>query len=79
MKKSVLISALVLAMVLLSCSEGKKNLHYPNNPAPLVQNAFIKLPLGAVKPEGWLKRQLEIQAEGLTGNLDDFWPDLVNS
>ncbi len=46
---------------------------------PLKQNAYIKLPLGAIKPEGWLKSQLEAQAAGLTGNVDDFWPDLVNS
>ncbi|MFH0842157.1 MAG: beta-L-arabinofuranosidase domain-containing protein [Bacteroidota bacterium] len=46
---------------------------------PLIQNAYIKLPLGSIKPEGWLKSQLEAQAEGLTGNVDDFWPDLVNS
>lgn len=65
--------------VVSACTGGKGNLHYRNNPAPLVQNAYIRLPLGAVKPEGWLKRQLEIQAEGLTGHLDDFWPDLVNS
>ena len=29
-----------------------------------------------IKPEGWLLRQLEIQAEGLSGHLDLVWPDL---
>lgn len=32
-----------------------------------------------LKPLGWLKRQLEIQAEGLSGNLDKIWPDIKNS
>ena len=32
-----------------------------------------------IKPGGWLKRQLEIQAEGLTGNLDKIWPDVRDS
>ncbi|OFY59215.1 MAG: hypothetical protein A2V50_01505 [Bacteroidetes bacterium RBG_19FT_COMBO_42_10] len=54
-------------------------MNYKSNPEPLKQNAYIKLPLGSVKPEGWLKSQLEAQASGLTGNVDDFWPDLVNS
>lgn len=31
-----------------------------------------------VKPEGWLKRQLEIQMQGLTGKLFDIW-DSVGS
>lgn len=31
-----------------------------------------------VKPEGWLKRQLEIQMNGLTGNLFEIW-DSVGS
>ena len=38
--------------------------------------AFIPLPLGAVLPNGWLRRQLQIQAEGLTGHLDEIWPDV---
>lgn len=32
-----------------------------------------------IKPKGWLRRQLEIQAEGLSGNLDKFWPDIKYS
>lgn len=69
-----------MAILLLSSCDGKKeNLHYKGNPEPLLQDAYIKLPLGSVKPEGWLKDHLTAQAEGLTGNIDDFWPDLVNS
>ena len=32
-----------------------------------------------IKPEGWIKKQLEIQAKGLCGNLDRFWPDVRDS
>lgn len=32
-----------------------------------------------IKPSGWLKKQLEIQAEGLSGNLDKIWPDIKES
>ena len=38
--------------------------------------AFTPLPLGAIRPAGWLARQLEVQADGQSGHLDEFWPSL---
>lgn len=40
---------------------------------------FIPLTAKELKPQGWLKRQLEIQAEGLSGHLDLIWPDIRDS
>jgi len=47
--------------------------------AGLAEPAFRPLPLGAIRPRGWLARQLRLQADGLTGHLDEFWPDVANS
>lgn len=37
------------------------------------------LPINDIKPGGWLKNQLRIQANGLSGHLDEFWPDVMDS
>jgi len=34
---------------------------------------------GEITPDGWLKRQLRIQADGLCGHLDSVWPDIRDS
>ncbi len=56
-----------------------ENRHYPVNHEPLMQTAFAALPLGTVKPQGWLRDQLAIQANGLTGHLLEFWPSVRDS
>jgi len=42
------------------------------NRAPLLEGKFIKLPVTALRPGGWLRRQLELQREGLTGHLGEI-------
>ncbi|MCU0521352.1 MAG: glycoside hydrolase family 127 protein [Anaerolineae bacterium] len=49
------------------------------NQSSLLQPVFRPLPLGAIQPQGWLTRQLRIQADGISGHLDEFWPDVKDS
>jgi len=45
----------------------------------LQQVSFRPLALGQIKPSGWLREQLKTQAAGLSGHLDEFWPDIKSS
>ena len=49
-----------------------RNAHYVSNLAPLQPQYFIPLPMGSVRPAGWVARQLELQAEGLNGHLGEI-------
>lgn len=73
----------VLWAVLLSCSkpEQKKpdalNAHYLSNRSPLAATPYLELPLGSIKANGWLEDQLRRMADGLTGHLDEIYPEVV--
>lgn len=44
------------------------------NQPPLVPQKYLELPVGAIKPAGWLKEQLTIMLNHSTGHLDEyFW------
>ncbi len=45
----------------------------------LKKPVFEPIPVNHIRPLGWLKKQLEIQAGSLSGHLDEFWPDIKGS
>jgi hypothetical protein len=45
---------------------------YPGNKEPLLASPFIRLPLGSVKPQGWLRKQLQLQVGGFHGHLGEI-------
>ena len=80
MKKTIT-TILLLSLFVAGCRKGQEisiietpetitvNDHYISNKAPLQPGKLIKLPIGSIKPEGWLLEYLHRQRDGLTGNL----------
>jgi len=52
---------------------------YRNNRYPLLEKPFIELPIGAIKPDGWLLEQLNRQRNGLTGHLDSIYAKVMGA
>ena len=48
------------------------NNYYTGNRAPLLPSPLIKLPIGSIRPEGWVRKQLELQVEGFHGHLTEI-------
>src|SRR5690606_20685760 len=51
---------------------NRANEFYTGNRQPLVREHLIKLPVKAFKPAGWLRTQMELQKDGLTGHLGEI-------
>ena len=85
MKKLLLTLSLLLTAVPAILAANPKKNPAPASPrpeivfnrAPLTDDAFAELPLGAIKPQGWLLDQLERQRDGMTGHLDSLYAPVV--
>ena len=44
--------------------------------AALLPPAVTQLPLGSLRPHGWMLQQLQIQRDGLAGHLHLFYTDI---
>ncbi len=47
---------------------------YVSNREPLLPSPLVKLPIGSIVPRGWLRGQLELEAQGMTGRLMEISP-----
>nr|WP_321523065.1 beta-L-arabinofuranosidase domain-containing protein [uncultured Macellibacteroides sp.] len=77
MKKILLlIFSVLIVFPAISASEkdkGDNRINYLNNRYPLIRKPYVKLPLGSIKPKGWMLEQLKLMQEGMTGNLDKVY------
>jgi hypothetical protein len=49
------------------------------NHQPLLATPFVALPLGSVRPQGWLLKQCQMQRDGLTGNAETLYSDDIGT
>ena len=63
----------ILLFLALSAQKSDPAGFYIANREPLVQQKYIPLPLGSIKPAGHLLKMLELQRDGLTGHLDSIY------
>jgi len=76
--KIIFISAFFLVSVTPSFGFNEDTTMFQSK-MTLQKTKMRPLPLGSIKPTGWLYNQLQIQASGLSGHLDEFWPDIKDS
>jgi hypothetical protein len=62
-----------IAVVERPLSTSSNSLYLGNRP-PLESSPFYKLPIGSIIPRGWLRRQLEMERDGMTGHLEQISP-----
>jgi len=63
---------MVVAKVVETTNTGGVNGYYAGNREPLLASPLIKMPLGSIRPEGWLRHQLDLAADGMTGRLHEI-------
>ena len=65
-----------MALLTIPLAASAGDLYTPNR-EPLVHKPYMELPIGAVKPQGWLLDQMQRMAAGMTGHLDEMVPNIM--
>lgn len=78
---------LIFCFLLFACTgveesqqtQNNAQAHYLQNRAPLKARPYLELPIGAIQPTSWLRDQLLRMRSGMTGNLDEIYPEVVGA
>eukprot|EP00041_Stephanoeca_diplocostata_P035943 m.1287341 g.1287341 ORF g.1287341 m.1287341 type:complete len:747 (-) comp24781_c0_seq15:3930-6170(-) len=69
--------ALLLVSIVNGITQGSRipsiEVDFSEAAPKLAPSKLLRLPVGATLPQGWLSRELELQANGITGQLPYFW------
>ena len=71
--RPLLLSAIAITVICQNLTTAAEPEQF--NRAPLAAKPFAELPLGTITPEGWLLDELQRMADGMTGHLDEWYPD----
>lgn len=77
-RKSVESALILLAGLVVVASAQSQDEMLNRAPSSLVPQKYVELPLGAVKPQGWLLQQLRIMNNGAAGHLDETLDTIKN-
>lgn len=74
MKKSMTVSVIAVCVAFMAANAGQC---VPGK--SFLSAAQSSLPIGAVRPTGWLRVQLEKQRDGVTGHAEELYDDIGRS
>jgi len=77
--RTTLTVSLVVGLFLLTHAMGSAAKPAGQNREPLNPQPYSRLPMGSVQAKTWLKRQLVLQRDGLTGCAEALYPDIGQS
>lgn len=72
----IMVAAAVCSLQTALCGEVERPQPVFNR-APLVETPYAQLAIGDIRPEGWLRVQMQTMLDGMTGHLDEIYAKVV--
>ncbi|HUQ96471.1 MAG TPA: beta-L-arabinofuranosidase domain-containing protein [Chitinophagaceae bacterium] len=76
--KNTFFSLFLVTFFLYDAASQTPTFSKPHAAPRYVTPKYTELPLGAIKPNGWLLHQLQIMRDGTTGHLDEVYAKVKN-